>query len=175
MMFVSKKDTSKFILPMNSIYKTQNEAILSVKNYEQMIRKKSGYKIIVLAIFQIGLKKLIKHKKNFWKNPTVDFNEYNKVRSYINFLKEPRLYQILVVPSFYDENYKQWSLSVAEFFYVSNNNELINKFMKASKEPVDERATNSATYVVDKLSIVNWTTNDINQNSYKSEDRLMIN
>jgi len=158
MMFLGK-EKPEAIIPMVLIYETAKQGLLALERDQKRIEKKSGKKkIIGVIIVQMKLKKLIEMKREYWTNPVKNkFVEF-KVFNDLDFLSNPKLFQYMVVPMFFDEKTKEWYLAVSNPFYISDDNRAIENYILTSDEAVDPRAKNAATYVVEKMWGMNWKT-----------------
>ena len=78
-------------------------------------------------------------------------------------VKLPQLYQILVLPQYYDKVTKKWLLSVALPFFVSSSDDQIERFMLSSKDVVDRRARYAGLYRLGRAQGMNLTTGKVRE------------
>ena len=157
-------EKSEYIAPLDIMYKTAKLGILALEQYQKMLEKESdGKKVIGVTIIQMKFRKEIELKREYWTNPVNEDPWRCKFASNLKFLDNPRLYQYMVLPRYFDEKLKEWKLAVANPFFITDDNDTIEKYILASDENVDERAKNAATYTVEKMWGMNWKTKEMKE------------
>ncbi|MCX6726356.1 MAG: hypothetical protein NTY75_00875 [Candidatus Shapirobacteria bacterium] len=161
MMFVGRKKGIEIIVPMDLIYDTVKQAIMAVERNEKMLLKKYKNKVFGLAVFEMKLRKRIELKKEYWGKGVHRGNDYfMKINE---FMKNPGLYQYLVLPRSYDDKLKEWRNAVSLPFFISDDDTKMINYFKTSDEGVDERAKWAATYTTGKEFGINWETKAIKE------------
>ena len=178
MMFL-ENEKSKVIIPFDTMYATAKQGILALEHYQKRIENFTGKrKITGVTIIQLKYGKEFDLKKEYWKGKhDKDLWRY-KIKSNLDFLSKPRLYQYMVVPCNFDDKTKEWKLAVSNPFFITDDNDTMEKYILASNEYVDPRAKNAATYTVEKMWGMNWKTREIKEVDTEMLDevpREMIN
>lgn len=153
-----KKEES-LIIPYDMVYETAKQGIMALEISQKRIEKLPGKrKIVGASIIQMKLLKKIDLKKEYWSQPTNKEMWRYRLSRYNNFMKNPDLYQFLILPRGYNEKTKECRLAASVPFYISDDNEVIEKYMGLSNETVSERAKQVATYTVERMWGMNWET-----------------
>lgn len=163
MMFLGKVGP-EIVAPLDPIYETAKQGIMGLERNQKKIEKIDGkMKIIGATIIQMKFRKEIELKREYWTKSSNENLWRYKLFNNMDFMKNPKLYQYMVVPSHFDDKIKEWKLSVSNPFFISDDNDAIEKYILASNEGVDERAKSAATYTVEKMWGINWETKEVKE------------
>lgn len=145
------------IIPLLPIYTSYTEISLSVKEtIEQVNVNIDDINIIIPLEFQ----SLCPLKKIFWKNPTINYDIEDRIRSFISVAAFPEFHKILVTPSLLDK-VGNWHLNAALPLNLPAEDKVIERFMLNSNWPVCTKAKYAAIYTCGKPSSFNWKTQEI--------------
>lgn len=103
---------------------------------------------------------LIPLKKEYWENPTMKYDSWERNHLFMKMALHPQLYKILVVPVYIDE--KDQALdAVLPMQRVTDK--IIENFMMSSDQIVDERSKYAAIYTFDHRMKFDWKTGEITE------------
>lgn len=167
LVLVANKEEKKLLTPMKPLFGSTQEAINYVTDQEKYF-KKIGYKILGLILYGLKIKNKIPLVKDYWEKSVGKIGEVEVARAFMKFMKNPRLYQVLVVP-------RGAGFTVAYPFYVSDDTKVIEDFMYLSKEVVDMRAKSAMMYTIETSFGVNWEDKKLRENEMVSSELEVIN
>jgi len=148
------RDTGRLMTVIsNQIFKNIEEIKSYQKGMTEILAKKEGCEVTGINVFEIGLKKLIKNKKEYWtkipRSQKFEIGAYEGLMGWIGkFLKSPKLYDILVVVRGETAGEPVFDLGKIFFLKSSDNMKKIEEFMYFSDQVVDPRSMHSGLYDV---------------------------
>lgn len=121
------------------------------------------------VIVPITLQRLYPLKREFWENPSVHYDAFDRLKGFWNAVERPNFYQLLVTPLWVN---KELFFHAAIPFYVSSTDRDIESFMLTSDYPVDERAKFAALYTLGIPLRFNWKTGDVTKTTFKLKEPI---
>ncbi|MFA6518600.1 MAG: hypothetical protein WCV93_03015 [Candidatus Shapirobacteria bacterium] len=167
LVLVVNKEEKKLLTPMKPLFGSTQEAINYVTAQEKAI-KKIGYEILGTVLYGLKLKNKVPLIRDYWEKGEGKIGEVEASRAFMKFMKNPRLYQVLVVP-------REKGFVVAYPFYVSDDTKIVEDFMYLSKEVVDMRAKNAMMYTIETSFGVNWEDKKLRENKMVSSEMEVVN
>jgi len=148
------RDTGRLMTVISSqIFKNIEEIKSYQKGMAEILAKKEDSEITGVNVFEIGLNKLIKNKKEYWtgipRKKKIDLGIGGESVGWIEkFLKSPKLYDILVVVAGEVAGEPVFDLGKIFFLKSSDNMKKIEEFMYFSDQYVLPVSMHSGLYDV---------------------------
>lgn len=98
-------------------------------------------------------------KREYWANPNTEYTSMERMKKFIEAVKNYELYKLLVTPAYIKKN--NTILCATLPFPVSAPDKTIDQFMLHSDYPVDSSASHAAIYTFEQPYGMNWKTGEI--------------
>lgn len=134
------------LYPVRRVYKDLKSINLMMNILHQDDQKGSSYFLDFASIIPLTLEKLLPLKKDPKENDEGFYTTWDRIHSFVQALKYPFLYNVLVVPT---REKEASQLSAIITFDKSQKIDTIEKFMTANKLPIAQNARHAAIYSVD--------------------------
>lgn len=158
-LFVYEDGKAQNIIPFSGVYENYKDATRIVKSIVKEAKKEDKiigeYGILLKLKFAAKIPLL----KKYWANPSVSYEPWDRVHHFVNILKNPSFYQILIVPRWINEKGEQFleaTIPLKPEDAVS-----IERFMLSSDQVVDIKAKSAAMYSINDTLRINWKTNKV--------------
>lgn len=155
-------DGSDLLYALKPVFGSIDELKRALKTSDEEF-KKINVKLEGIIILPIEFDRNYQLKKEYWDKPTIDISQAGRIKHFIQAIKLPQLYQILVLPEYYDRNHDRWLLAAALPFFITSDEQVIEQYMINSKDPVDRRARAAALYRIGQPQGLNWATGEIKE------------
>ncbi len=164
-LFILHDDNLLGTLPLDTIYTSIDHASEGIKAIFEQIKGTQKKITIPQECVLISIKKqsLLPLKKNYWKNPQINYSEHSRVTTFSPVLENPSLFSLLVTPFSYDDVVNKWYFTAAMPLYHKFNPKTIEAFMKFSDYVVEPRAKTAAIYTLEQKVRFNWMTKEIKE------------
>lgn len=154
--FTLSDSDMKFHYPASQIFTTLAEVSNEAKLLMEIISMRNNLELnSVASILPITLDKLFPLKEQYWHNPNLHYDYFQRMDLFLRMLDMHEFYKLLVTP-LHDKN-KEIFVSAAPF-YITATEADIEKFMLLSDFPVDETAKFAAIYKIGAVQQLNWQT-----------------
>jgi len=177
-LFLKEDRGEKYIYPLNLIYQNKKKLITKLKRLKSEIDKdkKNESEVYGAMVMKIKLKRTSPLNKEFWETKAeIVLDKTYRVKQYLKMFSDgEKLYEIMVLPAFYDKKKNGWLLT--NWLPVIRNitDEELGKIAVMSGETqVDSSAKNMALYTIEWVKGVDVETWELvekeNTGSIKTE------
>jgi hypothetical protein len=141
------------LIPLHFITKDVSDIDCLIKKLEN--NNQSGLKVSQGAILiPLKLNTFLPVKRNNCKNRSCVYTKWDRMKAFLELLRSPSFYNILVLPSFYVNN--KWHF-LAEFpFSIASSNKVYEHYIQYSKPKFGNNLKYLAVYSCGKPLIHNW-------------------
>lgn len=166
-LFNTKEQNITGILPLSTVFTAPEEVKVTLLDIVKNSKDQNFTLLTECMLIPIKLHALHSLKKEYWANPSIHYDTWDRIKQFLPVVNNPTLYHLLVTPSYIEEKQNP-ILQAALPLLNPNDTELIEKFMLTTDLPVDERAKSAAIYSLGKPMRFNWETKEVN--SAQEED-----
>lgn len=160
--FFLQTDEQIQLFTLSLLSLTPEDVVKDVGDLEEHIAKERQDQDVHLLdsclIIPATFSSLFELKKEFWDNPTVPYSGDVRQKAFIPLLSHPTLYQLLVLPYYFDEKTNIWQFAASLPLPAQTPQETITRFMMTSDAVVDPRAQYAAIYDLATPIRFNWKT-----------------
>ncbi len=162
-LFILHNDQIVGTLPLDAIYDDTDHAADGVKQIIEQLESSQKpvtvpHECILIPITKYSLFPL---KKEYWKKPSISYNEQTRIISFRPVLNNPSLFALLVTPYSYDDTVKKWYLHAAMPLANEKDVKPVERFMQVSDYVVEPRAKFAAIYTIGEKMRFNWNTKEV--------------
>jgi len=119
-------------------------------------------------IIPLKLESLVPLMRKYWEGAHEEFTYDDRTHLFLEFLRKPQHYKMVVTPSDYDDKSKIFSFKAALPIKGTSGLSTVENFMQHSDYPVNEMASHAAIYTPKLPKRYNWLTKKID---YPQEEK----
>ncbi len=172
--FYGRNEDIAMLYPFETVYPSIENLAEEMRNYSFEWNKEmaNGMEIIdVSIIVPLVFHSLYPLRREFWNNPTMNFDDLDRFRGFWKAAAKPHFYKVVVTPQWLR---KQVAYHAVVPFYITAQVRDIDAFMMHSDYPVDERAKYAAIYTIGTPLRFNWKTGELSQ-AHKFDKTPILN
>ncbi len=172
-LFILHEGESVGMVPLDAIYRTPEDAADAVDDVIEQLGQSEHITIPEEAlIMRVTLTTLFPMKQEFWKKPSLSYDQHARVKAFSPVARHPEFYSLLVTPFAYDDAISSWFFNATLPFLYNGQTDIVEQFMQTSDQVVEPRAKHSAIYQIEEKNRFNWKTKEITPVSRELEKLL---
>lgn len=135
--------------PLEYVFTSRSTAIAEIKLLHENLKTK-GVRVDAAVVYEIHLDRKLGLSKECWEGKDKEKESFWRYRRFIKMMSQPGLHEVLILPQKWEAPKKNWKLAVSIPFYRGEDEELIYRFIKYSRDVVDIRSKSAAIYTIGK-------------------------
>lgn len=169
--FLSTPSTLKSLYPMTNFFKDLDEVSFQMMKFADDLKAKSVFRVYneCMAI-EVEMTKLFPLERKYWENEkvgSIKYDEISRARSFIQYLRKPAFYEVLVTP-YLSRKTKIWDFYSSLPTLLNSSATILEQFMLTSDFPVYSGAKHAAIYKYKGELQFDWMTNQTSAINRKS-------